>query len=98
MSKKNMSEKNETGTQPQQPHQIIGDPGIVPTIFVDGFQGISTINEVTKINLFQVVQDLRSPDEMARVVVARLAMSPATLVQFRDWLNKHVQTVESDTE
>jgi hypothetical protein len=68
-----------------------------PTLFVDGMQGISVVNDVVKINLFQVVQNLNDPDgQLTRVVVGRLAMSPSTLVQSLKWLNENVKIQNLD--
>ena len=71
---------------------IIGEFTDAPTIFIDGAQGISVTNDVAKINLFQVIQDITKPDApMKRIIVARLAMSPGTLAQLTLWLSDNVK-------
>ena len=64
-------------------------------IFIDGVQGLSVTNEVAKINLYQVIQDLSEPDAPPRrIIVGRLAMSMRTLAQVRTWLSTHVKVEE----
>ena len=76
---------------------IIGDIKDASTIFIDGAQGISVTNDVAKINLFQVIQDVTEPDApMRRVIVARLAMSPTTLGQLTLWLAENVKVKQKN--
>ena len=71
---------------------IVGEATDAPTIFIDGMQGISVTNGVAKINLFQVIQDLKKKDGAPhRMIVARLAMSVRTLAQVVIWLSENAK-------
>lgn len=75
--------------------EIINNFENAPTIFIDGVQGLATVNGVTKLNLFQIIQEIGitgEPVGLKRVIVARLAMSPITLLSTVKWLSEIVQT------
>ena len=66
----------------------------IPTIFIDGAQGLSEVNGVVKINLFQVVQEFATEDPIIRpkrLTVGRLALSTQTLVELTTWLMANVK-------
>lgn len=74
--------------------EIVNNLANAPTIFIDGIQGLATVNGVTKLNLFQVIQEIGTagePAELKRVIVARLAMSSITLLSTVKWLNEIVK-------
>ena len=76
---------------------VVGELSDAPTIFLDGAQGLSVTNEVAKINLYQVIQDVSQTDAPAkRIIVARLAMSVRTLAQLTKWLSENVKAAEKD--
>ena len=78
---------------------VIGDPADAPVIFIDGVQGLSVTNDVAKINLYQVIQDVSEPDAPSRkIIVARLAMSMHTLVLVRTWLSEAVKIEVKEDE
>jgi len=58
----------------------------LPTIFVDGFSGLSVTNGVVKLNL---VEDSYDPakENVTRSVVVRLAMSTTTFSEFVQVIN-----------
>lgn len=67
-------------------------PEEAPLIFIDGFQGLAVFNENLRINAYQLSQNMDSPDAPPhRVFVARLAMSPATVLQLMKWLEENVK-------
>lgn len=67
-------------------------PEDAPLIFVDGFQGLALYNDAVRINAYQISQNLDAPDAPPnRVFVARLAMSPATIIQLMKWLQENVK-------
>ena len=90
----NDQSRNPSGPTPDTANvaAMLSVPYGVPTIYVDGVQGLTIINDVIKINFFQVVQDLpldlTDPGEAShhREVVLRLALSPVTLIQFLEWI------------
>ena len=78
---------------------IVGAVESAPTIFIDGAQGITLANEVAKINLFQVIQDVSEDGAPAkRIIVARLAMSLRTLAQLTQWLSDNVKVGAQEAE
>ena len=74
--------------------EIVNNFENAPTIFIDGIHGLATVNGVTKLNLFQIIQEIGPTGEPAglkRVIVARLAMSPITLLSTVKWLSEIVK-------
>lgn len=72
-------------------------PEQVPLIFIDGFQGLSAYNDVVRMNAYQLSQNLDAPEAPPnRVFVARLAMSPTTMVQLMKWLEENVKLMEGE--
>jgi hypothetical protein len=67
-------------------------PEDAPLIFVDGFQGLAVFGDVVRINAYQLVQNFETPEgPPGRAFVARLAMSPVTMLQLMKWLGENVK-------
>lgn len=79
------------------PPTLVGELSDAPTIFIDGVRGLSSVNGVIKVNLYQVVQDLReSGGPLKQVIVGRLAMSIETYVQLAAWLPQQAQVFSKE--
>ena len=67
------------------------------TVFVDGAQGLSVVNGVVKLNLFQVLQDLSTNQSpLKKSIVLRLAMPPETAVSIANFILQNTPEVADD--
>lgn len=69
--------------------EFVGGVEGIDTVYIDGMQGISVINGVARIGLFEIVQDPTAGDDghpMRKVFVGRVAIPAAALMGVSNWL------------
>lgn len=78
--------------------EIVDNLTGAPTIYADGVQGMFGVENVTRINLFQLVQELGEHKEIVvkKVVVARLAMPANAMLALAKWIQDNIKEKEDD--
>jgi hypothetical protein len=69
--------------------EIIHNPDEVVSLYIDGMQGITVVNNVARINLFQLIQHYgKSEKDVAikKKFVGQLILSPTILPGIARWL------------
>jgi len=77
--------------------EIINNLEGAPSIYIDGIQGFAMVNDCAKLNLYQILQNLDSggrPSATKKVIVARLVMSPGTLLSVAAWLAQRAKDIQ----
>lgn len=71
------------------------DDGTAPSLVIDGFQGVSTVNGTVRLNCYTLELNTQK-DRMERVVRARVVMTIPALVAINATLGRLIEQFEED--